>query len=37
LIPRHDNDPSASELVLDAERTHFDDPRIDVSIVRDDA
>ena len=37
LVARDDDDPAARELVLDAERPHFDDPRVDVAIVRDDA
>jgi hypothetical protein len=37
LIPGNDDDLPARELVLDAKRPHFDDARIDVAIVGDDA
>ena len=37
LVSRDDDDLSASELVLHAERPHLDDARIDVPVVGDDA
>ena len=37
LIAGDDDDPAARELVLDAERPHLDDARVDVAIVGDDA
>ena len=37
LVPRDDHDAPALELRLDAVRTNFDDARVEVAIVRDDA
>ena len=37
LITGDDDDLAARELVLHAERTHFDDARVHVAVVRDDA